>query len=612
MKTNLAKSYAVVTLFLLAITCYANNQIIWFAPSGSNLRGSSGSTCSGTPSTSYVQARLHRVGFDITAPSVSAGNQSTPSSKSGITAGTYTLQVWFTNGTVVDVYSFYMATTNNSSDTLISVPDLCNGESITNCAVVTVRNDDIVPRDYWIQKSCQMVCNSLYTVMPGQSQSWLIYADAGDTSGWTVKRLKAGYGWTYHGTSGCVTATPTTAGGVQQALCTGAEDDVGPVPNWGPSSAPGNNPIVDSAGVSQGTNPGTNGPVNFTNSAGTDAILKTGFNALYDAIVKTGQENVEAVQGLGPKIDNVGGVVGSLSNSIGSRIGEVVTAINGQGGAASNLLSQLLANGTGTNIINFSGTNIAEGGVSNAVVQFHRDSTNWFQGIVSAITNNSNTNEISGLGTNADFAVAQMESMFNDSLAELDGIAEGFSPDTSGYLRGSAPGPWELNMPGGATVVFDPFNDYAPVCNLMFNVLSWLAVVGYLAKILNESRVLMTQIGKVETTKIPNLQFSVFGSGGNPAGVAMWPLLATAFCVLAGILIAALITWITGTAMPLISTVSLSNPFGSGVGSTIISSICYVIPVALIVSLAVSYLAWQIVMAKLVIAFVMAARWIVG
>jgi len=106
------------------------------------------------------------------------------------------------NSTWITVASATPLTTNGMSGTVNSSHG-CYPTPQTNCTTITMRNDTGVVRWYQVVKNCTPICSAYKLLAPGQSYSWLVCAQVGQTDGYHVRAIDPDYTSTLVNSGGC-------------------------------------------------------------------------------------------------------------------------------------------------------------------------------------------------------------------------------------------------------------------------------------------------------------------------------------------------------------------------------------------------------------------------
>lgn len=401
-----------VTLFLLlAVSASANNLIIIQNNTTGNAAAGGTVTCTnGTESIARYSLETE-FGSGVINQNIAPGG-SYSVNKAGLTAGNFNWYVYTTgNAEKMLIKTVWMDVTNGSADNTFVVPTVC-GQTFTQCTTLTIANSDSVYHQYQVVKDCVPVCGAYLTVPPGGRKSLTLCNT--NQSGYLVKRINPAANYSLQIVSGCGLAYVPDSG----TWCDSANGTtVTTTFTWAVEGAQSSTSTDPSTPTPSTYTSGTNAaPISFTNN-NSDAILKTGFSALYDATVKIGLQT-------GQKLDEVKAAVeaGTVVNANG--FASVTGAVWGSAHFLSNALSGL---GSGTN-----------GGGSDS---------NWLSEINHSLTNVGPTNimDTSDLGEAAGAA----------TRATLDGVLDGVPSDvgTPGGIGGS----WEISA-GAFTINLDPFS----------------------------------------------------------------------------------------------------------------------------------------------------------
>lgn len=331
-----------------------------------------------------------------------------------------------------------------------------------------------------------------------------------------------------------------------------------------------NLPIIYSGNISN-----INWGAGATNSA-TDGTIQKGFSALYDGIAK----NTAEVSANGKRLDGLGGKLDTINTSVGGVTTAVTDAKNGIMGAISN-------------------------------TAFHGGSTN-FDG--TGYTNLANQYK------NYSDARSAAESAQATALGEIDtmitqvgsghGAMEGSFADLSVVIP--IPG---LNGANEHDMTINPItSEFQEVITKAYRLQLFLCILIYASRVVIDLMNFIKTMAQTKFASIPNMNFTILGSGGNLAGITTHATLVVAVMALwAAILGTVFGAWFGDINWNTMFSTIAGKPITPGSSSGVnqgLGLLARFVPLDTVFGLAFAYIVWRLTMLKASLISAVVARFI--
>jgi len=262
------------------------------------------------------------------------------------------------------------------------------------------------------------------------------------------------------------------------------------------------------------------------------------------------------------------------------------------------------------------GTNaFTDNGITNAIVSEHHDITNALGQLLD--TNGPghgyvvNGTDLEDFTTNADAATAALGGSFDAAKGVGDSLNTDAETLKAGLGTGTGAGSDFLVSFAGHTLNLDPDSIVPGVCDFVYYLTELVVVIAFYLSCGKLYYVFMSDVSKLRTGAVPNLNSEIFGVGGNFLGAAVHPAICAAIITIWAGLLTAFVGKLPTPGMLSDAMVGANSVIGAG-GGTAWHLIRRTIPVDLILSLAASRMILQFTMGNLIIGAAGIMRFFIG
>jgi hypothetical protein len=262
------------------------------------------------------------------------------------------------------------------------------------------------------------------------------------------------------------------------------------------------------------------------------------------------------------------------------------------------------------------GTNaFTDNGITNAIVSEHHDITNALGQLVD--TNGPghgylvNGTDLEAFTTNADAATAALGGSFDAAKGVGDSLNADAETLKGGLGTGTGAGSDFLVSFAGHTLNLDPDSIVPGACDFVYYLTELVVVIAFYLSCGKLYYVFMSDVSKLRTGVVPNLNSEIFGVGGNFLGAAVHPSICAAIITIWAGLLTAFVGKLPTPGMLSEAMVGANSVIGAG-GGTAWHLIRRTIPVDLILALAASRMILQFTMGNLIIGAAGIMRFFIG